>query len=237
MAATGELDVIGTVPALPRRGSCGIALQRSATGPYCIRPPRPRPHTITLWCGASRPLPHCRPGAPLVAEAAQPPWERFLSQRLHSRPGASTVTVVLPPWSASCHRGCLPAPGPSLVVTLHGGPGPQIPTAEQVAELSGELRARAQLPPHVAKMLAQLPSGTHPMTQFSAAVLSLQACPRPKQPGSVAAPAPALAQLASALAAGLWLAGALAQRCVSGAPPAAAWDDFHPALLNVFELI
>lgn len=51
----------------------------------------------------------------------------------------------------------------------------QVPNAQQVAELSGELRSRAALPPHVTKVLAALPPDTHPMTQLSTAVLSLQA--------------------------------------------------------------
>ena len=44
-----------------------------------------------------------------------------------------------------------------------------------MAALSEELRSRSALPPHVAKVLSALPEGTHPMTQFSTAVLSLQA--------------------------------------------------------------
>lgn len=40
--------------------------------------------------------------------------------------------------------------------------------------LSLELRSRARLPEHVGKVLAALPEGTHPMTQFSTAVLALQ---------------------------------------------------------------
>ena len=51
---------------------------------------------------------------------------------------------------------------------------PQLPSAEQVAELSGELRSRAELPRHVTRALAELPPGTHPMTQLSIAVLALQ---------------------------------------------------------------
>ena len=49
-----------------------------------------------------------------------------------------------------------------------------MPNAQQVAELSGELRSRAALPPYVTKVLAALPPGTHPMTQLSVAVLALQ---------------------------------------------------------------
>ena len=45
--------------------------------------------------------------------------------------------------------------------------------------LSAELSARGKdIPPHVHKVLAALPPGTHPMTQFSTAVLALQVrCP------------------------------------------------------------
>lgn len=50
----------------------------------------------------------------------------------------------------------------------------QLPSGEQVAELSGELRSRAELPRHVTRALAELPPGTHPMTQLSIAVLALQ---------------------------------------------------------------
>jgi citrate synthase len=50
----------------------------------------------------------------------------------------------------------------------------ELPSAEQVAELSGELRSRAELPRHVTRALAELPPGTHPMTQLSIAVLALQ---------------------------------------------------------------
>lgn len=50
----------------------------------------------------------------------------------------------------------------------------EIPSNEQAAALSRELRHRSKLPAHVAKVLKALPEGTHPMTQFSAAVLSLQ---------------------------------------------------------------
>ena len=51
----------------------------------------------------------------------------------------------------------------------------QIPSKEQVDALSAELSYRGkELPGHVHKVLAALPAGTHPMTQFSTAVLALQ---------------------------------------------------------------
>lgn len=50
----------------------------------------------------------------------------------------------------------------------------QIPTKEQVSQVSEELRARSQLPPHILKVLDALPQNTHPMTQLSTAVMALQ---------------------------------------------------------------
>ena len=54
---------------------------------------------------------------------------------------------------------------------------PQVPNKEQVLALSEELRSRSELPAHVPAVLKALPQGTHPMTQFSTAVLALQARP------------------------------------------------------------
>ena len=51
----------------------------------------------------------------------------------------------------------------------------QVPNKEQVLALSEELRSRSELPAHVPAVLKALPQGTHPMTQFSTAVLALQA--------------------------------------------------------------
>jgi len=51
----------------------------------------------------------------------------------------------------------------------------QVPSKEQVLALSEELRSRSELPAHVPAVLKALPQGTHPMTQFSTAVLALQA--------------------------------------------------------------
>ena len=50
----------------------------------------------------------------------------------------------------------------------------QVPTADQVSGLSEDLRSRSKLPQHVLKVLDALPEGTHPMTQLSTAVMSLQ---------------------------------------------------------------
>ena len=50
----------------------------------------------------------------------------------------------------------------------------EIPTKEQVDQLSDDLRKRSALPSHVAAVLDAMPADTHPMTQFTQAVLSLQ---------------------------------------------------------------
>ena len=49
-----------------------------------------------------------------------------------------------------------------------------VPTEEQVRELSAEWERRSNVPEHVFKMLDALPTYTHPMTQFSAAVLAMR---------------------------------------------------------------
>lgn len=50
----------------------------------------------------------------------------------------------------------------------------EIPTEEQVQWLSDEWERRGKIDDHTFKMLDTLPEGTHPMTQFSMGVLSLQ---------------------------------------------------------------
>ncbi len=50
----------------------------------------------------------------------------------------------------------------------------EIPTEEDVAEVSGEWRKRGTLPDYTAQMLDSLPSDMHPMTQFSLGILSMQ---------------------------------------------------------------
>ena len=50
----------------------------------------------------------------------------------------------------------------------------EIPTDEQVAEVTAAWRAEATLPAHVAATLDALPTDTHPMTQFSAGIVALQ---------------------------------------------------------------
>jgi len=49
-----------------------------------------------------------------------------------------------------------------------------IPTNEEAYWLSDEWRKRAEVPQHVFDMLESMPMNTHPMTQFSMAILSLQ---------------------------------------------------------------
>jgi citrate synthase len=50
----------------------------------------------------------------------------------------------------------------------------EIPTQEEVSWLSAEWSRRAQVPAHTYSMLDALPIETHPMTQFSMAILSMQ---------------------------------------------------------------
>ncbi len=49
-----------------------------------------------------------------------------------------------------------------------------IPTEREVKWLSDEWRRRSTVPDHTFKVLDSLPKDTHPMTQFSAAILSMQ---------------------------------------------------------------
>jgi citrate synthase len=50
----------------------------------------------------------------------------------------------------------------------------EIPTEEQVDWLTAELRKRETVPAHTFSMLANLPEDTHPMTQFTMAIASMQ---------------------------------------------------------------
>ncbi|GMH38747.1 hypothetical protein BSKO_06631 [Bryopsis sp. KO-2023] len=67
-------------------------------------------------------------------------------------------------------KGGEPLPEGLLWLLLTG----DIPTDAQVAALSGELKSRSKMPAHILKVLEAMPEGTHPMTQFSQAVMSLQ---------------------------------------------------------------
>jgi citrate synthase len=50
----------------------------------------------------------------------------------------------------------------------------EIPTEDEVAEISRVWRSHETLPPHVAETLDRLPVDAHPMTQFSVGILALQ---------------------------------------------------------------
>jgi citrate synthase len=50
----------------------------------------------------------------------------------------------------------------------------QLPTVQQVNELSADWESRSTVPDHVFRVLDALPTFTHPMTQFSAAVLAMR---------------------------------------------------------------
>jgi citrate synthase len=50
----------------------------------------------------------------------------------------------------------------------------ELPTTEQVRELSAEWELRSEVPDHVFKVLDALPTYTHPMTQFSTAILAMR---------------------------------------------------------------
>ena len=56
----------------------------------------------------------------------------------------------------------------------------QVPSKEQAASVTEELRARSALPDYLKKTLASLPKDTHPMTQLSIAILALQVTPTPQ---------------------------------------------------------
>jgi citrate synthase len=75
-------------------------------------------------------------------------------------------------------RARLPKPGPDqeayptgLFWLLLTG---DLPTAEDVAELEDELRARAAVPQYVFDVLRALPTSAHPMTQFVTAISAMQ---------------------------------------------------------------
>ena len=68
-----------------------------------------------------------------------------------------------------------PGGGLSLAAARLPPPSPlQLPTDAQVKSVTEELRARSAVPGYVKTVLEALPSGTHPMTQFSTLVLALQ---------------------------------------------------------------
>lgn len=50
----------------------------------------------------------------------------------------------------------------------------EVPTSDQVKEISQDLNSRARLPDHVVNLINNFPEDMHPMTQFSAAIAALQ---------------------------------------------------------------
>jgi citrate synthase len=67
-------------------------------------------------------------------------------------------------------RGSEPLPEGAFWLLLTG----EIPTTEQVAQVSEEWAQRASVPKHVTDMLANFPPNLHPMSQLCAAVCALQ---------------------------------------------------------------
>jgi len=62
-----------------------------------------------------------------------------------------------------------------------------VPTKDQVASVTADLARRAALPEHLPAVLGALHKDTHPMIQFSTAVLALQARPCAAAPGPAGA--------------------------------------------------
>jgi citrate synthase len=79
----------------------------------------------------------------------------------------------------------------------------EIPTSEEVAWLTAEWARRSTVPAHAYAMLDSMPTSTHPMTQFSMAVLSMQT-------DSI-----------------------FARRYAEGMPKAAYWDAFYEDSMNL----
>ncbi len=50
----------------------------------------------------------------------------------------------------------------------------EIPNVEQIKWLSDQWTSRSNVPEHVFKVIDAIPKGSHPMTQFSAAVTAMQ---------------------------------------------------------------
>jgi len=67
-------------------------------------------------------------------------------------------------------RGAQPLPEGVFWLLLTG----DVPTPEQVAEVTAGWRANEALPEHVMRTLDQLPPSTHPMTQLSIGILAMQ---------------------------------------------------------------
>ena len=67
-------------------------------------------------------------------------------------------------------RGAQPLPEGVFWLLLTG----DVPTQEQVAEVTASWRANEVLPEHVMRTLDQLPASTHPMTQLSIGIMAMQ---------------------------------------------------------------
>jgi len=63
-----------------------------------------------------------------------------------------------------------PLPEGVLYLLLTG----EMPTEQEVAEISGHLRGQEELPGYLKKALDEMPVDTHPMTQFSMGILAMQ---------------------------------------------------------------
>ena len=66
--------------------------------------------------------------------------------------------------------GTQPLPEGLLWLLLTG----ELPTKDQVKNLSADLMSRSAIPSHITMMLRSLPPGTHPMTQLSMGIMALQ---------------------------------------------------------------
>lgn len=101
-------------------------------------------------------------------------------------PGLLWETSLLDPDEGIRFRGfSIPELQSKLPAAIEGGePIPEgllwllmtgdVPNSEQAASVTEMLRERSTLPKHVPAVLASLPPGTHPMTQFAQAILALQ---------------------------------------------------------------
>jgi len=67
-------------------------------------------------------------------------------------------------------EGAEPLPEGLFYLLLTG----ELPTEENVKEISAEWAKRSKMPDHVTKVLDAMPKTTHPMTQFAAGILALQ---------------------------------------------------------------
>ena len=97
-----------------------------------------------------------------------------------------TETSAVDPYEGIRFRGCTIPELREKLPKAPGGEEPlpegvfhllltgQIPTEEQVGDITAAWRSREALPDHVSRTLDQLPVDTHPMTQFSVGILAMQ---------------------------------------------------------------